>query len=76
MKTIINIVGIVLIIYGIVALGYNGFSFKSRDKVAEIGNVEVTAETEKQVYFSPTAGGISLAAGIVILALGRMGRKK
>lgn len=75
MRTIISVIGILLIIYGVVALGYNGFTYSSREKVAEIGSLQVTAETEKQVYLSPTAGGIALIAGVIVLALGRLGKK-
>lgn len=75
MRTFISLIGILLIIFGIVALGYNGFTYTSKEKVMEIGNVQVTADTKKTIYFSPMTGGISLAAGIFLVLIGRIGRK-
>lgn len=72
MKTLLNIVGILLIIFGIAVLGYQGyFTYTSRDTVAQIGNVEVTADTQKTVYLSPVTGAIAVAAGVVLVILGR-----
>lgn len=76
MRGLVNLIGVLLIIFGIVTLGYQGFTYTTRDKVAEVGNIQVTAEKEKTVYFSPAAGGISLVAGIVLVALSRIGRRK
>lgn len=76
MRGLISLVGVLLIIFGIVTLGYQGFTYTTRDKVAEIGNVQVTTEKEQTVYLSPAAGGISLVAGIVLVALTRVGRRR
>lgn len=71
MKSWINIIGILLIIFGIVSLGYHGYEYSTREKVAQLGSIEVTQETTKVVYFSPLAGGISLAVGLVLLIFAR-----
>ena len=75
MKAITNLVGIILIVFGISALAYNGFTYTKKEKVAEIGNVQVTADTQKRVYFSPLVGGVALAAGVVLVLIGRRGGK-
>lgn len=74
MKTIVSLIGIILIIFGIASLGYNGFKYTTREKVAEIGNLQLTADTEKQVYISPVVGGLALAVGVVLVFIGRVGR--
>lgn len=72
MRVFINIVGIILIIFGIAVLGYQGyFTYTSRDTVAKIGSVEVTADTQKTVYLSPITGAIAVAAGVVLVIAGR-----
>lgn len=71
MKSLINLIGILLIIFGIVTLAYQGFTYTKREKVAEVGSVEVTANTEKTVYFPPILGGLSLVAGVVLVIVGR-----
>jgi uncharacterized membrane protein len=73
MKPIINLVGIILIVIGIAALAYQGFTYTKHEKVAQIGDVQVTADTQKTVYFPPMLGGLSLVAGIILVVVGRKG---
>lgn len=70
MKSTVNIVGILLVIAGIIIIGVRGFSYQSREKVAEIGNVQVTAQEEKIVYLPPIMGGIAIVAGIILVIIG------
>jgi hypothetical protein len=72
-RGITNIVGIILIIVGILGLAYQGFTYTQREKVAQIGDLKVTADKEKTVYFPPILGGASLVAGVVLVALARRG---
>lgn len=71
MKTLVNVIGILLIIFGIVSLAYHGYEYTTREQVAQLGNIQVTQETTKVVYFSPLVGGISLAVGLVLLIFSR-----
>lgn len=71
MRNIISIVGIFLIIIGIAGLAYQGISYTKKEKVMEIGNLQVTADTEKTIYFPPILGGASLVAGILLVLIGR-----
>jgi hypothetical protein len=66
----VKAVGVVLIILGILALGYQGFSYITRDKVIDIGPVEVTKEKHKTVYLPPVFGAVALVGGIVLLVSG------
>ncbi len=60
-------VAIVLIILGVLIVGYQGFSYVTREKVVDIGPVEVTKENHKQVFLPPVLGAVALAVGIVLL---------
>jgi hypothetical protein len=61
------LIGIVLIIIGTVVV-FRGMSYKSRDEVLRVGGVEATVEEKRAV---PTwAGGVAIAAGIVLLVGG------
>lgn len=75
MKSTINIIGIILIIFGIIALSYQGFSYTQREKVLQIGEIQITADKEKSIYFPPIVGGLSLAAGIILLIINRLNKK-
>jgi uncharacterized membrane protein len=72
-RGITNIVGIILIILGVIALAYQGFTYTTQEKVAQIGDVKITADKEKSVYFPPVMGGASLIAGIVLVLVARRG---
>lgn len=71
MKSAINLLGIILIIAGILALGYQGFTYTTREQVAQIGDLKVTAETQKTMNFPPIYGALALAAGVVLVVVGR-----
>lgn len=74
MKAAVRIVGVLLIIIGIMTLAYQGVTYTTRENVAQIGNVEVTATTQKTIYVPPILGGLSFIAGIILVVFGRNGR--
>jgi hypothetical protein len=63
------ILGIVLIILGVIALGYHGITYTTHEKVLQIGPLEATKKTEKTIPLSPLLGGVMLAAGSVIIVM-------
>lgn len=65
------VVGLLLIVLGIVALGYRTFSYTSEETLLKLGPVEATADTRKTVEIPVWAGVLALAAGAVVIALGR-----
>lgn len=69
MKTNI-LIGIILIALGVIAFAYQGITYTTREKVVEIGPVEMTAEKTKTFPLPPIVGGIALVSGIVLLVLG------
>lgn len=74
MKIIIKVIGILLIASGVAALGYSGFTYTKREKVAQIGIYQVTTDIPKKEIFSPIWGGALLLGGLVFVLAGR--RKK
>ena len=71
---LLTVVGIILILLGVVSLVSNGFSYKTREKVIDVGPIEATAEKDKRVNIPPALGIIALAGGIVMVVAG--GRKQ
>jgi hypothetical protein len=71
MRSTTSLLGLLLIIGGILALAYQGFTYTKHENVAQIGDLKVTADTQKTVYFPPIFGGIALVAGIVLVVVGR-----
>lgn len=75
MKSFIDILGVLLIVFGIAALSYQGFSYNKKEDVVKIGELKITAQTQERVSIPPLAGGLALAAGIALIAIGRFGKK-
>ncbi len=70
MKTY-TLIGIILIALGIISFAYQGINYKTREKVVDIGPVQVTAEKTKTIPLPPIVGAIALVGGIVLLVVGR-----
>lgn len=66
-----TIIAVALIVLGIVALGYQGFTYTTKEKVVDLGPLEVTSETTKSFPLPPVVGIIALAGGVVLLVIGR-----
>lgn len=59
--------GIVLSIIGIVMIIYTGFNFVTTEKVVDLGPIEINAEKNHPVQWSPIVGIVLLVGGIVIV---------
>ena len=69
MKTY-TLVGIILIVIGIIAFGYQGITYTTREKVVDLGPIQVSADKTKTIPLPPIVGGIALLGGIVLLVMG------
>ena len=65
-----GIVGIILIVIGIIALAYGGFSYTTREKVIDAGPLQVSADRQKTIPLPPILGGICLGGGIILVLAG------
>jgi uncharacterized membrane protein len=69
MKTY-TLIGIILIVIGIVAFAYQGITYTTREKVVDLGPIQVTADKTKTIPLPPIVGGVALVGGIVLLVMG------
>ena len=65
-----KLVGILLIVFGIVALALGGISYTKREKVLDIGPIEATTEKHRTIPLSPIVGIAAVAGGIALVAVG------
>ena len=65
-----KLIGVLLVVFGIVALVLGGITYTKREKVLDIGPITATAEHEKTIPLSPIVGFASLAGGIVLILAG------
>jgi len=69
MKTY-TLTGIILIVIGVVALAYQGITYTTREKVVDIGPIQMTAEKTKTLPLPPLVGVVALVGGIALLVTG------
>ena len=65
-----KIAGIALIVLGILALAYGGFSYTREKKVVDLGPLQATTKTRETVPVPPLLGGAAVVAGIALLVAG------
>jgi hypothetical protein len=65
-----TVLGILVVVLGVLALVYQGFSYTRRENVLDIGPIHATADRREHVPLPPIIGGVALVAGAVLLAMG------
>jgi len=65
-----TLTGIILIVVGIIALAYQGITYTTREKVVDIGPIQVSADKTKTLPLPPIVGGVALLGGIALLVIG------
>jgi hypothetical protein len=65
--------GLILIVIGVLALIYQGFTYTTHKKVLDVGPIQATKEEHHSVPLPPVLGAIALIGGVVILVSDRKG---
>ncbi len=68
-----RVLATILIVAGLVAMVYGGFTYTRREKVLDVGPIEASVDKQRTIPMSPVAGAVALIAGVVLLA--RSGRR-
>jgi hypothetical protein len=72
----VKLIGLLLIAFGIFALVMGGISYTDRDKVLDIGPVEVQSEDRETIPLSPIVGIAALAGGVALVIAGAKTRSR
>lgn len=62
--------GIIILIIGLLATVFTGFSFVTREKVVDLGELEIKANKNHALAWEPVLGLAIMITGGVIYALG------
>lgn len=62
-------IGIILIATGLAMIAYTGFNYVTKEKVADLGPIEINAEKKHTVNWPPYVGVILMVGGIVVIVL-------
>jgi uncharacterized membrane protein YdcZ (DUF606 family) len=60
--------GIIFIVIGIAAFAVSGFSFTTKEKVVDLGPLEINKDRKHHVNWPPVAGIVLALGGIVLLS--------
>lgn len=66
--------GIVLIAIGIAMIVYTGFNFITKEKVVDLGPIEINAEKSHTVQWPPFVGVVLIVGGIVVMVIDKKAR--
>jgi hypothetical protein len=69
--SLMKIAGIILIILGVLALAYQGIRYTTREKLIDIGPLNVTTTERKTIPLPPIVGGAAVIAGIALILADR-----
>jgi hypothetical protein len=61
-------IGIVLMVIGLIMVLFTGFQYFTKEKVVDVGPVEVYKDKAHNVNWSPIIGGILIVGGIALFA--------
>ena len=67
MKTL----GIILLVVGGIMTVFTGFNLVTKEKVVDIGPIEINKQEKTPIYWSPITGGILAAAGLLIFVVSK-----
>jgi len=62
-----RILGLVLVVFGAIALAYQGVTYSYRKKVIDIGPIQATKKEQKTIPLPPILGGAALLGGIGLI---------
>jgi hypothetical protein len=66
-----TLAGIPLIVIGVIALGYQGFTYTTQKKVLDLGPIQATKEEHHTIPLPPIVGVIALVGGAAVLVMGQ-----
>ena len=65
-----KIAGIILIVIGVLALIYQGFTYTKTEKDVQLGPLQIQHDETHTVPIPPVVGGICIVGGVLALLVG------
>ena len=64
-----QVIGILLIVFGMISLLWGGISWTREETVVDLGPIEATTRERETIPIPPIVGGLLLAGGVVLLVV-------
>ena len=74
MKSIF-ILAVALIVIGAAVLGYDHYSYTTKEKILQVGPITATADRTHTVSLPPIIGWVLIGGGACVLAFGALSKK-
>ena len=65
-----KLIGVLLIVFGLVALLVGGINYTKREKVLDIGPLQASTEKHKTIPLPPIVGVLAIASGTILVVAG------
>lgn len=63
----VKALGMLLVVAGVLAIAYGGFSLTHKDTLVDVGPIEITADDPESLRTPPIAAGVMLVAGLALM---------
>ncbi len=60
-------IGIGIVIIGVIMMIYTGFNYVTEKNIVDIGPIQITAEENHPIKWSPIIGVLLIAGGILVI---------
>jgi len=64
------VIGVVLIVLGVIALGHQWFTYTKQDTLIDLGPIHATEEHQHTVLIPPIVGVACIIGGVVLVVFG------
>lgn len=64
-----RITGIILILLGILAMAFKGFTWSSRKPIIRVGTVHMDVTVHHHLLGAPVVAGLAIVLGVILLVL-------
>jgi uncharacterized membrane protein HdeD (DUF308 family) len=68
------IVGVLLIVLGVVALGFQSFTYFTVERVVNAGPLHIDVQRPHTIAFHPVVGAVALILGVALVFIGAKGK--
>jgi len=58
--------GVLLIVVGLIMLVWSGFTYTKKEKIVDVGAIEISADKQETVNWPPYVGAIAMVVGVVV----------
>jgi hypothetical protein len=70
------VLGFILVALGVLALAYQGITYRSRQTIVDIGPLHATAERDRTLPLPPVLGIVAVVGGATLLITGSRKRTR